>query len=405
MLDLFLYFHASANDFGFGFGLDMRYWPRNNPWPIYLDARVVVDIGASHSDLQVYFTADSEGPWRSPFGIGDEVAILFPLELGLSLNLDSGEPDSMLFKGGVELVGEKAFVDIELSTNGDELVNITLEDFNLHKLVKAALCRSGGDCLGAVGDVLTAVSLERGSFFLHSQPKKEIVVNATLENLSLFGHLLVDKLEFELKEDTVKETLELTAELVLEKIEILHFFTLEATHGTKPCSKVWPDALRTDHNTTGAALLLHAGIDTSAENPKPPTVMFFFEGRLEVLGLAADACFEVSPTRIYANVELDIGSEVNATGHIDAAIAGHGEPFDFDFYAELNMTKLNHDIAQGVQDLTESIVTGVHEAADAAKNALHVAALKVQRVKAKLKAAQAALDGGFGHAISAVGGG
>jgi hypothetical protein len=127
------------------------------------------------------------------------------------------------------------------------------------------------------------------------------------------------------------------------------------------------------------------------------------EGKIQVLTFKVDTCFEVTPTSVYAAIEIDIGSEVKAVGHINAAIAGHGDPVDFDFYAELDMTKLNHDIAQGVKDLTETIVTGVHKAADAAKNALHAASLKVQRAKAKLKAAKASIDGGFGHAISAVG--
>lgn len=393
----------------FGFGMTFLLVTKSGQNFTFTGALYVDEVELA-GELEAY----SDHPWVNPLGISQNVQVLFPVGVGMGINIESGVPDSFKFDAGLTILGQSAEVSLALTVKGSEAFCASVEHFDLHKLVAAALCSDGGDCLGPTLDLLSSVSLDEGVVKYntfpsvttkHSGPCQTIPSGYffQLQNLSLFDTLNVQEMCLAIPLSTQSElgpSPEIAAVVQMNRTDLGPFTLKKSTNPQCPTVTLPPDSPCNTQsvNNTGPTLKLLAA-------PSKKQLLFSFDSNLNILGVDLDTCLYVDTTKFYADVVLNLSSAISFNATISASYTKVPPNLDFFLSASLE-TKNNTGVVKllydAVQRELDEFNAKLESAATTAKRGLQSAQRKVNDAKSALRRAQQKVDSAFASLLNSV---
>ena len=355
----------------------------------------------------------SEKLWINPFGISDNVAVIFPVSVMFGVTGDA--PTAFGFSGGLSIINQEAFLFFQFSVSEGVAMCMRVNNFDMHKLVSTALCRSGGDtCLGGAADVLSSISLEAGTVMYNLGASAVTTKDAgscalipigysmDIVNLTMFEALHVPRMCVAV---TVDSEPSIAANIQLDPLKIGS--VIQLTNSTNPaCSNISivippdsPCAGAPAPGSGGPKLLLY-----SAPSSSPPFALAF-DGHVGLLNdmFKVDVCVQMDTTKIYADFQMQLTSAIQFEAMIAAPLAATPPKFAFQIGADLSTTDGIVDaLAKMVQDFTDDFNALLEDGARSAKEALQKAYNSVQTAKGSLDRTQKSVDNKFAKLIAAV---
>ena len=369
----------------------------------------------SDLELTLELQVDSDRPWH-PFGLGDNLAIQFPvaLKVGFSPKSPIGLSE-LAFTGGIEVLGVTASFGVELSIGSDsEAMCMSVDNFNLATLVESVACEKWNQhCLSPTDAFLTDVSLESGLISINTGPLVTIAEPSTIGQnrcaqipegvrINIFQMVLlgltIDRLCMIYTPPASFSALVEIEPITLGALKIegsddhrcLPRDTAEGTcassHSTHAGTIVSP--------SSGPSLKFAFDLDTS----KPGSASFFFSGQLDVAVVGSiDACVIVDSKGIYAHLNTSMeGTDIAMDGLVAAS---YGKASDLSFEVSFEISAEGGIIQNLVQKMTQvfdEFQAKLEAGAAAAKAALQSGFDDVETAKHKVEAARQAINSGFG---------
>lgn len=363
--------------------------------------------------------------WANPFGVSKSVAVVFPVSFELGITVE-GVPSTIGLAGGVSIANQAAYSSLLLRASDTTAAFCAeVENFDLHKLVTAAIC--GGEvatgatsCLGTVGDVLTSVSLESGVFKFNSGAEVKATRGsgpcATIEGQSVF---------MELQQLSLFQSINMTEMCLAVSTDAV---SIGQGSGTSSVAAV----VRMDPVTLGPLTLSQSDVascqavslpasspcqmpNSTAAGPlfalyaAPSPAQKFsmtFDGAFKLLSQEVHGCIEVDDKHFKAQVNMTLSDSTNPikfSAVLAAAFASTPPSFDFHVAANLESEEgVINAITSTVTSLLDQFTAAIHDTADTAKAGLQSAYNALDSAQGGLQRAQQAINNDFAALLASV---